>query len=93
MQCLLGDYFYDLPCEALTGAREMDCPSQTMLVLKGKRFVAVGEIAKNVKIKSHVYKAIADPKGKIKARGLYGQNVEFTPPIPALPVLQRASRY
>ena len=79
MQCILGDYFYDLPCEALTGTREMDSPSQTLLALKGKRFVAVREMAKNVNIKSHVYKTIADPKGKLKARGLYGQNVEFTP--------------
>ena len=79
MQCMMGDYFYDIPCEALTGSREMDSPSQTLLALKGKRFVAVREIAKNVKIKSHLYKTIADPKGKMKARGLYGQNVEFNP--------------
>ena len=79
MQCVMGDYFYDIPCAALTGSREMDSPSQTLLALKGKRFVAVREIAKNVKIKSHLYKTIADPKGKMKARGLYGQNVEFNP--------------
>ena len=57
----------------------MDSPSQTLLALKGKRFAAVREIARNTKIRSHVYKTIADPKGKLKARGLYGQNVEFSP--------------
>ena len=31
MQCLLGGYFANLPCEALTGARGMDVPSQTLL--------------------------------------------------------------
>ena len=49
MQSLLGQYFANLPCEALTSTREMDTPSQTMLGLKGKRFVAVREVAKNAK--------------------------------------------
>jgi hypothetical protein len=79
MQALLGTYFGNLPCEALTGGREMDAPSQTLLSLKGKRFAAVREIARNAKIKSHVYKTIADPKGKLKARGLYGRDEEFSP--------------
>jgi len=79
MLCLLGSYFSNLPCEALTGGREMDAPSQTMLALRGKRFVAVREIARNAKIRSHIYKTIADPKGKLKARGLYGQDMEFPP--------------
>ena len=57
----------------------MDAPSQTMLALRGKRFVAVREIARNAKIRSHIYKTIADPKGKLKARGLYGQDTEFPP--------------
>ena len=57
----------------------MDAPSQTMLALKGKRFAAVREIARNAKIRSHIYKTIGDPKGKIKARGLYGKDEEFTP--------------
>ena len=37
------------------------------------------EIARNAKIRSHIYKTIADPKGKIKARGLYGKDDEFSP--------------
>ena len=79
LQSLLGTYFANLPCEALTGGRDMDAPSQTMLALRGKRFVAVREIARNAKIRSHIYKTIADPKGKLKARGLYGQDSEFPP--------------
>jgi hypothetical protein len=79
MQALLGSYFGNLPCEALTGGREMDAPSQTMLSLKGKRFAAVHEIARNAKIRSHIYKTIADPKGKLKSRGLYGKDEEFSP--------------
>ena len=79
MQCLLGGYFANLPCEALTGARDMDAPNQTLLALKGKRFAAVREVAKNAKIRSHVYKTISDPKGKLKARGLYGRDEEFNP--------------
>ena len=79
LMCLLGEYFANLPCEALTGTREMDAPSQTMLNLRGRRFVAVREIAKNTKIKSHIYKTISDPKGKLKARGLYGKDEEFEP--------------
>ena len=43
------------------------------------RFVAVREIARNAKIRSHIYKAIADPKGKLKARGLWGKDSEFSP--------------
>ena len=79
MLALLGDYFSNLPCEALTGGREMDAPSQTLLALRGKRFVAVREIARTAKIRSHVYKTISDPKGVIKARGLYGKDEEFSP--------------
>ena len=79
MLSLLGGYFTNLPCEALTNGREMDAPSQTMLALKGKRFAAVREIARNAKIRSHIYKTIADPKGKLKARGLYGKDEEFSP--------------
>ena len=79
MQSLLGGYFCNLPCEALTGGREMDAPSQTLLALKGKRFAAVREISRNAKIRSHIYKTVADPKGKIKARGLYGKDEEFSP--------------
>ena len=79
MQSLLGGYFANLPCEALMGSRDMDAPSQTLLALKGKRFAAVREIAKGAKIRSHVYKTISDPKGKLKARGLYGADVEFSP--------------
>ena len=79
MLSLLGGYFANLPCEALTGGREMDTPSQTVLALKGKRFAAVREIARNAKIRSHVYKTIADPKGKLKARALYGKDEEFSP--------------
>jgi len=79
MAKLLGGYFANLPCEALCGSREMDAPSQTILALKGKRFVAVREIARNAKIKSHIYKTIADPKGKLKARGLWGKDSEFSP--------------
>jgi hypothetical protein len=79
LMCLLGEYFANLPCEALTGTREMDAPSQTLLNLRGRRFVAVREIAKNTKIKSHIYKTISDPKGTLKARGLYGKDEEFAP--------------
>ncbi len=79
MLSLLGGYFSNLPCEALTSGREMDAPSQTLLALRGKRFVAVREIARNAKIRSHVYKTISDPKGMIKARGLYGKDEEFSP--------------
>ena len=49
MAKLLGGYFANWPCEALCGSREMDAPSQTILALKGKRFVAVREIARNKK--------------------------------------------
>ena len=79
MQCLLGSYFANLPCEALTNGHDMDAPSQTLLNLKGRRFVAVREIARNAKIRSHIYKTISDPKGVIKARGLYGKDEEFAP--------------
>ena len=79
MMCLLGEYFANLPCEALTGGREMDAPSQTILALRGRRFAAVREIARNAKIRSHIYKTISDPKGKLKARGLYGKDEEFEP--------------
>ena len=40
----------------------MDSPSQTMLELKGKRFAAVREIARNAKIRNHIYKTISDRK-------------------------------
>ena len=79
MLALLGDYFANMPCGILTSDRDVDAPSQTLLALKGKRFAAVREIPRNVKIRSHIYKTISDPKGKLKARGLYGQDTEFTP--------------
>jgi len=76
---LLGSYFVNLPCEALTAFREVDAPSQTFLSLRAKRFVCVREIARGEKIKGNVYKTISDPKGKVKARGLFGKDQEFHP--------------
>ena len=74
MQSLLGQYFANLPCEALTSTREMDTPSQTMLGLKGKRFVAVREVAKNARIRSHVYKTISNPKATLKPAKILNSN-------------------
>ena len=37
------------------------------------------EIARNAKIRNHIYKTIADPRGKIRTRGLYGRDDEFNP--------------
>lgn len=76
---LLGSYFVNLPCEALTAIREVDAPSQTFLSLRAKRFVCVREIARGAQIKGNVYKTISDPKGKVKARGLFGKDQEFHP--------------
>ncbi len=76
---LLGSYFVNIPCEALTGCRDIDSPSQTFLGMRAKRFVCIREIAKDTKIKGHVYKTISDPKGKLKARGLYGKDLVFHP--------------
>ena len=76
---LLGSYFVNLPCEALTAVREVDAPSQTFLSLRAKRFVCVREIARGAQIKGNVYKTISDPKGKVKARGLFGKDQEFHP--------------
>ena len=79
MASFLGSYFSNLPCEALTDAREMDAPSETLHALRGKRFVAVREIAKTANIKGHIYKSIADPKGKVKARRCFGHDIELSP--------------
>jgi hypothetical protein len=79
MVSLLGGYAYNLQYEALAAVRSPDAPSETTVKLMGRRFVAVREVAKDVKIKSHVYKTIADPKGTIRARMLYGKNIEFSP--------------
>ena len=38
MLSILGGYFSNLPCEALTGGREMDAPSQTMVGAQGQAF-------------------------------------------------------
>jgi hypothetical protein len=79
MRVFLGDYFYNLPCEAVSALRNTDAPSEQLCQLRGRRFVAVREVAKEAKIKGHVYKTIADPKGQLRARMLYGRNMEFTP--------------
>ena len=79
MAVLLGSYFANLACEALTSCRDLDAPSQTILGLRSRRFVCVREIAKEARIKGHIYRTIADPKGKVKARGLYGKDTAFVP--------------
>jgi phage/plasmid-associated DNA primase len=76
---LLGTYFVNLACEALTNCRDLDSPSQTILGLRSKRFVCVREIAKDSTIRGHIYRTISDPKNKVKARGLYGKDQEFHP--------------
>ena len=76
---LLGTYFVNLACEALTNCRDLDSPSQTILGLRSKRFVCVREIAKDVTIRGHIYRTISDPKNKVKARRLYGKDEEFHP--------------
>jgi hypothetical protein len=76
---LLGTYFVNLACEALTSCRDLDSPSQTILGLRSKRFVCVREMAKNQTIRGHIYRTISDPKNKVKARGLYGKDQEFHP--------------
>ena len=43
---MLGTYFVNLACEALTSCRDLDSPSQTILGLRSKRFVCVREMAK-----------------------------------------------
>ena len=68
MQCILGDYFYDLPCEALTGTREMDSPSQTRLALKGEAVCCCegdGEERKNQKPRLQNHRG---PKRKVKSK-------------------------
>ena len=57
--------FANLACEALTSCRDLDAPSQTILGLRSRRFVCVREIAKEARIKGHIYRTIADPKGKV----------------------------
>ena len=79
MSVLLGSYFANLACEALTSCRDLDAPSQTILGLRSRRFVCVREIAKDARIRGHIYRTIADPKGKVKARGLYGKDQAFVP--------------
>ncbi len=76
---LLGTYFANLACEALTNFRDLDSPSQTILGLRSKRFVCVREMAKGQTVRGHIYRTISDPKNKVKARGLYGRDVEFNP--------------
>lgn len=76
---LLGSYFVNLACEALTNCRDLDSPSQTILGLRSKRFVCVREIAKDATIRGHIYRTISDPKNKMKARGLYGKDKVFHP--------------
>ena len=49
MSVLLGSYFANLACEALTSCRDLDAPSQTILGLRSRRFVCVREIAKDRK--------------------------------------------
>ena len=76
---LLGTYFVNLACEALTSCRDLDSPSQTILGLRSKRFVCVREMAKNQTVRGHIYRTISDPKNKVKARGLYGKDEVFHP--------------
>jgi len=75
----LGRYFVNLAAEALTQTRDSDAASPTFLALRGKRFVCIRELAANTKIRGHIYKTIADPKSKLKARALYGQDQLFHP--------------
>ena len=79
MAVFLGSYFANLACEALTACRDLDAPSQTIMGLRSRRFVCVREVAKEARIKGHIYRTIADPKGKVKARGLYGKDQAFVP--------------
>ena len=80
MHRLLGRYAANLPFEALSAARDMDAPSQTILGLRGKRFVCVREVGASAKLRGHVVKTLADGVGGwIKARGLWGRDVSFLP--------------
>jgi hypothetical protein len=80
MHRLLGSYAANLPFEALSAARDMDAPSQTILGLRGKRFVCVREVGASGKLRGHVVKTLADGVGGwIKARGLWGRDVSFLP--------------
>jgi hypothetical protein len=79
MRAFLGDYFCSMPFEVFAAIRNPDAPSEQTCMLRGRRFVAIREVAKDAKIRGHVYKTIADPKGQLRARMLYGRNMEFTP--------------
>ena len=87
---LLGSYFVNLACEALTNCRDLDSPSQTILGLRSKRFVCIREIAKDATIRGHICRTIADPKNKVKARGLLRQRPGIPPALLALRVRERA---
>ena len=75
----LGGYSVTLPCEALTQARDLDAPSQTILGLRAKRWVSVRELSGSDRIRGHVVKTLSDAKARVKARGLYGRDLVFSP--------------
>lgn len=79
MSEFLGSYSVTLACEALTQARSLDAPSQTVLALRAKRWVSVRELSGSDRIRGHIIKTLSDSKAKIKARGLWGRDCVFSP--------------
>ena len=75
----LGSYSVTLGCEALTQARSLDAPSQTVLGLRAKRWVSVRELSGSDPLRGHVIKTLSDAKAKVKARGLWGRDTVFSP--------------
>ena len=75
----LGGYSVTLACEALTQARSLDAPSQTILSLRAKRWVSIRELSGSDRIRGHLIKTLSDAKAKVKARGLWGRDCVFSP--------------
>jgi hypothetical protein len=86
----LGSYSVTLACEALTQARSLDAPSQTILGLRAKRWVSVRELSGADRIRGHVIKSLSDAKARIKARGL-GAGLRVPPALALVSLHQRVA--
>jgi P4 family phage/plasmid primase-like protien len=78
LKMLLGNYFGEIPMEALlVGKRQANAPDENLAGLQGKRFVMAPE-ANNYKINGSLVKMLTggDP---ITARVLHGHNMTFDP--------------
>jgi phage/plasmid-associated DNA primase len=75
----LSGYSVTLACEALTQARSLDAPSQTLLSLRAKRWVSVRELSGSDRLRGHIIKTLSDAKARVKARGLWGRDCVFSP--------------